>query len=57
MTDELDELADRLTAYGWQKLPPPAFPSWQRPGPDGVECLYSRQQALMWLAWKEAQHD
>lgn len=40
--DELDELNERIyRAQGWEKLQPPAYPQWQRPGPNGVEVMYA----------------
>jgi hypothetical protein len=40
--NELDELNERIAELkGWIKLPPPAYPKWQRPTQNGVECAYT----------------
>lgn len=39
---ELDELNERIyRAWGWEKLPWPASPRWQKPMPDGTMAMYA----------------
>jgi hypothetical protein len=38
---ELEAINEAVyAAQGYEHMPPPFIPAWQRPGPNGVECLY-----------------
>lgn len=44
MTEPTDDEINRAIAervMGYERLPWPAVPEYQKPGPNGVECLYA----------------